>query len=503
MFIPKRPCLRTFSGWTSTSNPDRPSPFPSVDQLDEDIRFLGAVTSNIRVYGSRGEYSQIAQLAKSHKPPLGVMQDIDLRWDPRRSKKENDSDNEEEIEAAISLADGGLVDSIIVGNETLSHSGSGTQARSQVPKPELISYIKEVKKKLGRSKIRVSTAQIYSDWEGNLDLAGEVDFVVAHFYPFWEKKAVPVERAASAVLENYKKLKADLRARYGHDIDVVIGETGWPSAGERRDDAIPSPENQRRFIEDFMSEACRNAIRFYYFAAFDEEWKWDEGGDTEWTQRYHRSRRDSELPLDRTFSGKWIGSSWGIFQSDGKLKPKLVGLFDQPAQGTRPNRDIFLFGLGRLSTHYDIGVDSNPDHAHDWLRSSNGELRMSYPNAQHWGSVFVTVDKPRSSSRPWKDFSEFNTLSMEMRGENGGEKVEIGIKNRTDPDNGHETRVLRTLTRDYRVYTFSLDEFASKTHLEVPRDLGQLYVIVEFVFEGPRAETVYARNIKYEHRNSP
>jgi hypothetical protein len=85
-----------------------------------------------------------------------------------------------------------------------------------------------------------------------------------------------------------------------------------------------------------------------------------------------------------------------------------------------------------------------------------------------------------------------------MRAEKEGLKLEIGIKNRTDPDNGNETRIVQTLTKGYRTYNFPLTKFASKTHLRVPKDLKQLYVVVEFVFEGPRSEIVYVRNIRYE-----
>lgn len=484
------------------SGPGQLLPFPTSDQVEEDLDFLSGITRNIRIYGSSGDYAQIAQLAKSHKPPFGVMQGIYLHWDPKKTKKQNDDDNKAELESAINLAQKHLVDSIIVGNETLSQSGSESVTGSHLPKEELISYIRQVKKEVASLKVPVSTALVYSDWESNLDLAKEVDFVVAHFYPFWEEKGQPVEQAAYAVLTSYRKLKADLQAKYGHEVDVVIGETGWPSGGEPRDKAVPSSENQRKFIEDFMDAACSNSIRFYYFSAFDEEWKWDEGGDKEWTLRFRHSRRDSELPHDRTFSGNWIGSSWGIFQSNGKLKAALEGLFDQPSPQTRVNRDIFLYDSGRLSAYYDMGVDSDPDHFHDWLRSSNGELTMSYPKDQHWGSVFITVGAPRSSSRPWKDFSEFKTLSMDMRGLRGEETVEIGVKNRTDPDNGHETRAARTLTKNYHNYSFSLEEFASRTHLEVPKDLKQLYVVVEFVVQGPRPETIYVKNIRYEPKKA-
>ncbi len=482
--------------------PGNPLPFPTRYQIDEDLGFISTIAKNIRIYGSSGKYADIPGLAKRHG--LGVMLGISLG--------EDQNANEEEINAAvelahdqITLADGkkvGLVDSIIVGNETLSNSGNQTStgsrdARSKVK--DLVSRIREVKEKLGRSKIPVSTAQIASDWESNLDLAKEVDFVTAHFYPFWDSPPVPVERGAATVLTDYRKLKGDLRAKYGHDVRVVIGETGWPSGGGPRSEAVPSPENQRKFLEEFMKLACENSIEFYYFEAFDEEWKWAEGGSEEWQRlQGHPKLRSSELPEDRTFSGKWIGSSWGIFQSNGMLKPKLLGVFDQPAQGSRANRDIF--DQGPLSAYYDMGVDSWPEHKHDWVAGDGGEMRMAYPNGQQAGAVFVTVGKPTQSPRPWKDFSDFEMLSMELRGESGEERVEIGVKNRSDPDNGNEKRIVERLTKDYRPYRIRLDDLRSG-HLRIPEGLKQLNTVVEFVFQGPRAETIYARNIRYEPRH--
>jgi exo-beta-1,3-glucanase (GH17 family) len=404
-----------FRDGQAPSGPGHLAPFPTSDQINEDLDFLSGITGSIRVYGSGGDYPEIAQLAKSRKPRFGVMQGIFLRWDPKKTRKQNGDENKDEIAAAVDLARRGLVESIVVGNETLSHSASGSPTDPPLPKEELISYIREVRK-LVPSNFPVSTAQVYSDWESNLDLAKEVSFVVAHFYPFWDEKPPSVEQAAVAVLKKYRNLKEDLRAKYGHDVEIVIGETGWPSAGEARGEAIPSPENQRKFLVDFMTQACGDPsqpVRFFYFEAFDEEWKWQEGGDKEWERRYGRSKRPDELPYDRTFSGNWIGSSWGIFQSNGKLKAGLTGLFDQPVPQSRVNRDIFMTEVGRLSTYYDMGVDTFPEHLHDWVNASSGELTMSYPPEQQSGAVFITIDRPKASSRPWKDFSEFGTLALE------------------------------------------------------------------------------------------
>src|SRR5207248_3068479 len=121
-------------------------------------------------------------------------------------------------------------------------------------------------------------------------------------------------------------------------LKVVIGETGWPSAGApRAPGVVPSPDNQRRFFREFMAAACSNAVPFYYFSGFDEEWKWREGisggsnGDT--------------LPFDRTFSGRYIGSSWGVFKSNGSIKSHFADLLDQQSSPTTRNqREILVNG---------------------------------------------------------------------------------------------------------------------------------------------------------------
>lgn len=482
--------------------PGSPLPFPTREQIDEDLGFVSKITKKIRIYASDEKYAVILPLAKKHG--LSVMLGVDL---VREEKA-----NEDKIDAAVNLAkarnEKGIslfdISSIIVGNETLSNSGNESLTNSQQVREEkerLIRWIRRVKAKLDAAKlpIPVSTAQVASAWESNLDLANEVDFVVAHFYPFWDRQ--PVDQGAATVLTNYKKLKADLRAKYGRDIRVVIGETGWPSGGGSRGGAVPNPENQRRFVEEFTNLACGNGLEFYYFEAFDEEWKWQEGGSEEWQKLQNRPRLPPwELPEDWTFSGKWLGSSWGIFRSNGSIKSTLIDLFDQPPPGSRASRDIFI--EGPLSAYYDMGVDSWPGGKHDWVttggdKDNKGTLIMSYPAGQDSGAVFITVGKPTQPPRPWKDFSEFETLSIQMRADRDGDRVEIGVKHRTDPNTGHETRIVEKLTKNYQLYRIHLSDLKSG-HLRVPEDLKQLNLVVEFVFEGPRAETVFVRNIRYE-----
>jgi exo-beta-1,3-glucanase (GH17 family) len=441
--------------------------YPTLSQIDEDLRFLAQTTRRIRIYQSKGPFGAIPRLAE--RIGVRVTQGVNLG--------RNHEENEEEIAAAVELAHARLIEEIVVGNEVLTGS--------LLSKEELIAYIRRVRREVP-SFVPVGTAETWDKWSSNLDLVHEVDFVVAHFYPFWERH--PLEGASSSFLERYRALQREVQqVSPWRNLRVVVGETGWPSGGEPLfEGVVPGPQNQRTFTEELVQVACANAIPFYLFEAFDEEWKWREGGSGTADAR--------TLPYDRTFSGKWVGSSWGLFRSNGLLKEAFHGAIDQPDPGSRRQRDIFV--EGQLSTYYDIGVDTS-GQMRDWLTTPDESLKMSYPRGQDWGAVFITVGQPVPMPRPWKDFSEFTTLSLELKGEDGGEVVEVGIKDATAPDDGSERKVMITgLTTEYQQFNISLSRFASSRFV-VPEDLRRLYVAVEFVFSGTTPQTVYARDIRY------
>ena len=236
--------------------------FPTEAQIEEDLRFIRELTANIRVYGCTGTLALIPELAR----------DLDMQVMLGIPLSEDTEANEAEIQSAIDLAERGLVDWLIVGNENLTLGA--------LSKDELVPYIRRVREAVPED-IPVSTAEFWSEWYENPDLADEVDFIVAHFYPFWEGH--PVDGAAETVVEQYNQLKEKLESGYpGRSIRIVIGETGWPSGGTpeqagRPENVVPSGPNQRKYTEEFVRLADENSIEFYLFAAFDEEWKWGEG----------------------------------------------------------------------------------------------------------------------------------------------------------------------------------------------------------------------------------
>ena len=58
---------------------------------------------------------------------------------------------------------------------------------------------------------------------------------------------------------------------------IVVGEEGWPTAGDSRGCAVPSVANQETFLREFLDMADASDLPFFYFELFDEGWKINEG----------------------------------------------------------------------------------------------------------------------------------------------------------------------------------------------------------------------------------
>ena len=441
-----------------------PPIIPRIEQLEEDLQFLARITKRIRTYKTTNTQANIPHLAK--RLGISVAQGIELG--------PNDAENEKQIVVAVQMARDGLVESLIVGNEVLS--------AGIVAKPKLLEYLRKVRE-LAPKNVLVTTAEVWDIWNKNADLAASVDFVMAHFYPFWERR--PIADASESLWRNYDTLQRTLRGVYpARDVRIVIGETGWPTGGAALGLAVPGPQNQRRYIEEFMASACAKSVPFYFFQAFDEEWKWKEG----------LSAGASLLPSNRSLTGKWIGSSWGLYQSNGRLKPALAGLFEQPSLGSRLNREILV--NGRVAAHYHIDLDSSTRQRVS-LSRFNDALKMAYPAGQREAVVSITVGEPASPPSPWKDFSDFDAVSVELRGTRGRENVLVGIRDLADSHDRDKSRVmLKNVGTKLQTYTIPLSQFAS-SQVRTRDALTHLNVVLEFHFIGPRPQTIYVRNIQY------
>lgn len=189
----------------------------------------------------------------------------------------NFEENEKQLAGLIDEAKAGFVDLAIIGSETLF--------RRDLTDAELAKYIERFKKSV--PNVPVSVCDVADMFCENRRALAASDVVGVSIYPYWE--GVSVEKSVKFLSEKYQKI-----ARMAGK-EVLISETGWPSAGNTIGDAVANPENALRYFKEFVEWATRWNVRYFYFASFDESWK-------------------------KEFEGEQ-GGHWGRWYEDGTEKP--------------------------------------------------------------------------------------------------------------------------------------------------------------------------------------
>jgi glucan 1,3-beta-glucosidase len=266
------------------------------DQIRRDLRIMHAAGfRHIRTFGLDNGLSCIPLLAQRHFPDLRLFlgvyecaQDHDDLRNPHSTRSQ--------LEEAIRLAHAHQnVAGIVVGNECLP--GEPEACPRPVSVEQLIADLTYVKGRLRserRASVIVTTAMSMVAAAANFDAQGQrlaphVDAVMVNIHPFFAPVAVE-----AAVSENFHGSYRRLQQLYAHlGKPIVVGESGWPSAGPPNGAAVPGLENQRRFIHDLARYAQTRTVSVFLFEMFDEPWKDEMGG---------------------------IGPHWGLFDRQGRAK---------------------------------------------------------------------------------------------------------------------------------------------------------------------------------------
>ena len=190
--------------------------------------------------------------------------------------------NQNDLQTAILIAAAKAkeADLLIVGSEVLF--------RADLSPDQLIAYIRQVKQAV--PDLAVTTADTLAALEQHPTVVAEIDEVLVDIYPFWD--GVALDEAVPWLSQQYQRAQT-----LAGNKPVMIGETGWPSCGEANGNADASPENAARYFGDFVVWARTNNVPYFYFEAFDEDWK-----------AQHEGER---------------GACWGILDRDGRLKPGM------------------------------------------------------------------------------------------------------------------------------------------------------------------------------------
>lgn len=276
-----------FQRWESPLTQD----FPDTAELRADMKLLAGMTSQLRTY-SASEFPALPALAAAQ----GLRLTAGAWLDGRRSN------NEREIEALIAASrQYPNITRVIAGNET--------QLRDELKPAELYAYLDRLRHAL---KVPVSTAEPWHVWLAQPALVEHVDFITVHLLPYWE--GLPVDTALDYALQRYNELRQRFPGKA-----IVIGEIGWPSNGDRRAAADPTPDNQARFIREFLVRADQLKLDYFLMEAIDQPWKYA-------TERA-------------------VGAHWGLL--DAKRQPKFA--FSGPIQA-----DPYWTGKAALASGFGL-----------------------------------------------------------------------------------------------------------------------------------------------------
>ncbi len=248
---------------------------PTQEQVREDLHILARHWRMVRMYGSRGATREACRIIREDALPLRLMVGA---WIGQESKPDSpegvitDAEaaeaNRAEVAMAIALANEfpDVVFALNIGNEALV-DWSDHRVHPRV----IIRYLREART---GTKVPVTTCDTELFWNKpeSRAVAAECDFLGLHAYAMWNKQSL------ASSMEWTRDRLDEVRALHP-DVPIVLCETGWATQkGTSGYQAVgivatPSEEDQELFFRTLRDWAIENHQAYFYFSAFDENWK--------------------------------------------------------------------------------------------------------------------------------------------------------------------------------------------------------------------------------------
>lgn len=253
------------------------------EQLHRDLALLAQRTDCVRTYTVADGFDQVPAIAR--ELGLEVLLGAWIGGDVQHNEREV----AQVIDTALRHRD--TIRAIVVGNEVL--------LRHELTPEQLAVLIRRVGAATG---MPVTYADVWGFWVKHLSLAQAVSFVTVHIIPYWDDEPVGID----AVIPYVDALYAEMQRNFPGK-DVLIGETGWPSAGRPRGAIEPGRVNQARYLRGFTALAEERGIDYNLIEAFDQPWK-------------------------RAPEGT-VGGYWGLYDSQRREKFPWLGPVAEAPQG--------------------------------------------------------------------------------------------------------------------------------------------------------------------------
>ncbi len=244
----KLQCM-SYAPFRGKQSPLQSDTYIAAAQIEDDLIRLKSLTDCIRTYSIEHGLEQVPALARRHG--LKVIQGLWLSSHPEK--------NRDQVETIVRLTREfpDVIQSVVVGNEVL--------LRGELSADNVAAFLREVKSRTG---MPVTYADVWEFWLRHRDLASAVDFLTIHILPYWEDFPIPAANSAAHVESIRERMAAAFPGK-----EILIGETGWPSAGRMREGALPSLSNQALVLQEVLAVANRKGYRVNVIEAFDQPWK--------------------------------------------------------------------------------------------------------------------------------------------------------------------------------------------------------------------------------------
>ncbi|KAI0172512.1 glycoside hydrolase family 17 protein [Hypoxylon sp. FL1284] len=157
---------------------------------------------------------------------------------------------------------------ITVGSESL-YRGNFTGA-------ELSSKIEDVRSAVGKG-FKVGTADSWNKYaDGTADAvveSGAADILLCNAFSYWQGQVLA--NATGSFYDDMYQAFGRIQEKAGgtDKVELWVGETGWPTAGDRYQNAQPGLKAADTYFSQAVCGMLDWGFNVFFFEAFDEEWK--------------------------------------------------------------------------------------------------------------------------------------------------------------------------------------------------------------------------------------
>lgn len=195
------------------------------------------------------------------------------------------------------------VEAVCVGSEAL-YRGDLTPEQLAYKINDIKWHLQHLEDNQGRSynETAVGCAETWNVWINSTSnvVIQACDVIFANAFSYWQGQNISTA-AESFFNDITATIWALERVDPFHSKKIIIGETGWPTAGDSFQLAVPSIQNAKTFFLQGINPARACGLDVIVFEAFDESWK----------------------PVTSGIEG--VENNWGVFYDNGVPKYSFVG----------------------------------------------------------------------------------------------------------------------------------------------------------------------------------